>query len=102
MLKTAVLTLGLCVLGQNALAVETPKYDRKIERAAMERAARKVGALRQTLNVEIKAGTGDAADLPRQLDLEPTAGVLAQPDKSVLPEPVEIKNFTIIAGEYDN
>jgi hypothetical protein len=101
MLKTAVLTLGLCVLGSGACAVETPKYDRKIERAAIERAAAKMGVLRQTLEVEIKVAAADATVLPPKLDPAPTATVFVQPNEPRFPKPARVKNFVIIAGEYD-
>jgi hypothetical protein len=101
MLKTAMLTLGLTALGAGALAAEMPKYDRKIERAAMERVAAKVGGLRETLDVEIKVALADVAALPIELDLAPTATVLARHGEPQQSEPVEIKNFRIIAGEYD-
>jgi hypothetical protein len=100
MLKTALLTLGFCVLGSGAFAVETPKYDRKIERAAIDRAAAKMGSLRETLAEEIKVATADLAALPVELDLAPTATVFGQPNEPRFPEPVELKNFRIIAGEY--
>jgi hypothetical protein len=98
MLKTAILTLGICVLGSSAFAVETPKYDRKIERAAMERVALKMGGLRETLDVEIRVA--DIAALPVGLDLAPTATVFVQPNEPRFPRPAEVKNFRIIAGEY--
>jgi hypothetical protein len=101
MLKTAVMTLGFCVLGSGASAVETPKYDRKIERAAMERVALKMGSLRETLEVEIKVAVADVAALPIKLDPTPTATVLVQPNEPRFPKPAEVKNFRIIAGEYN-
>ena len=98
MLKTAMLTtLAMMWLGTKAFALETPKYDRKIERAAMERVALKMGGLRETLDVEIKV----AAAAPLELDLSPTATVLVQPNEPRFPRPVEVKSFRIIAGEYD-
>jgi hypothetical protein len=100
MLKTAMLTLGFCALGSSALAIETPKYDRKIERAAMERVASKMGGLRETLEVEIKFAVADVAALPVKLDLTPTAAVNVQPNEPRFPKPAEVKNFRIIAGEY--
>jgi hypothetical protein len=97
MLKTALLTtLAVMWIGAKAFAAETPTYDRKIERAAMERAAAKMGGLRETLDFEIKV-----AALPPKLDLTPTATVLVQPSEPRSPKPGEVKNFTIIAGEYD-
>ena len=97
MLKTALLTtLAVMWLGTKAFAVETPKYDRKIERAAMERVALKMGSLRETLGAEVKA-----AALPLKLDPTPTAGVLVQPNEPRFPKPAHVRNFTIIAGEYD-
>jgi hypothetical protein len=101
MLKTAILTLGFCALGSGALAVETPKFDRKIERAAIERVAAKMGGLRETLAEEIKVAAADIAALPVELDLAPTATVLVQPNEPRFPKPVEVKNFRIIAGEYN-
>jgi hypothetical protein len=101
MLKTAIMTLGICVLASSALAVETPKYDLKIERAAIERVALKMGGLRETLDVEIKVAVADVAALPIILDLTPTATVLVQPNEPRFPKPAEVKNFRIIAGEYD-
>jgi hypothetical protein len=100
MLKTAIMTLGICVLGSSAFAVETPKYDRKIERAAMERVALKMGGLRETLEVEIKYAVADVAVLPVKLDLTPTATVFVQPNEPRFPRPAQVKNFRIIAGEY--
>jgi hypothetical protein len=100
MLKTAILTLGFCVLGSGAFAAETPKYDRKIERAAMERVALKMGGLRATLDVEIRVAEADIAALPVELDLAPTATVFVQPNEPRFPRPAEVKNFRIIAGEY--
>lgn len=99
MLKTALLTLGLCVLGSGAFAVEKPRYDRKIERAAIDRVAMKMGGLRETLEVEVKLAAADVA-VP-QLDPAPTAGVLVQPNEPRFPKPAHVRNFTIIAGEYD-
>jgi hypothetical protein len=98
MLKTAVLTLGLSVLGASAFAVETPNYDRKIERAAIEQVAKKLGGLRETLDIDVKVAV---AALPVELDLPPTATVFAQPNEPRFPKPAEVKNFRIIAGEYD-
>ena len=102
MLKTAVMTtLAVTWLGAKAFAVETPAYDRKIERAAMERVALKMGGLRETLEVEVKAAAADLAQLPLKLDPTPTAWVLVQPNEPRFPKPAPVKNFTIIAGEYD-
>ncbi len=101
MLKTALLTtLAMMWLGTKAFAVETPKYDLKIERAAVERVASKMGGLRETLEIEIKIALADAASVPPKLDLAPTSTVLVQPNEPRFPRPVEIKNFRIIAGEY--
>ena len=101
MLKTALLTtLTVMWLGTKAFAIETPKYDRKIERAAMERVALKMGGLRETLDVEIKIAVADVAALRLKLDLTPTATVLVQPNEPRFPRSAEIKNFRIIAGEY--
>jgi hypothetical protein len=101
MLKTALLTtLTVMLLGTKGFAVETPKYDRKIERAAMERAASKMGGLRETLEVEIKAAAADVTAAPLELDFAPTSTVLVQPNEPRFPKPAETKNFRIIAGEY--
>ena len=97
MLKTALLTtLAMMWLGTKAFAVEKPEFDRKIERAAMERVALKMGGLRESLDAETKA-----AAVPPILDPAPTAGVLVQPNEPRFPRPAHVKNFTIIAGEYD-
>ena len=102
MLKTALLTtLAVMWLGTKAFAVEKPEFDRKIERAAMERVAMKMGVLRETLEVEFKVAAADAAAFPLNLDQTPTAGVLVQPNEPRFPRPAHVKNFTIIAGEYD-
>jgi hypothetical protein len=104
MLKTALLTLGFCVVGTGAFAIETPKYDRKIERAAMEQVARKMGDLRETLVVEARIAEPVMAlntDLDIKLDLGQTAGIAAKPKKPHLSAPKKPKNFRIIAGEYN-
>jgi hypothetical protein len=102
MLKTAMLTtLAVMWIGTKAFAVEMPKYDRKIERAAMERVALKMGGLRATLEVAVKLAMADVAALPLNLDPTPTATVLVQPNEPRFPRPEEVKNFRIIAGEYD-
>lgn len=96
MLKTAILTtLAAAWLGANALAMETPKYDRKIERAAMARVAMKMGGLRETLEADAKI----AARV--MLDPTPTASVLVQPNEPRFPRPAPPRNFRIIAGEYN-
>jgi hypothetical protein len=101
MLKTALLTtLAVMWIGTKAFAVETPKYDRKIERAAMEQVAKKMGGLRETLEAEIKIAAADAAAALPELDLAPTSTVLVQPNEPRFPNPAKTKNFRIIAGEY--
>jgi hypothetical protein len=101
MLKTALLTtLAAMWLGTKAFAVETPKYDRKIERAAIERVAAKLGGLRETLDAGVKFAAADVAPLPLKLDLTPTATVLVQPNEPRFPRPARARHFTIIAGEY--
>jgi hypothetical protein len=100
MLKTAIMTLGFCVLGSGALAVESPKFDHKIEQAAIERAAAKMGGLRETLEAEIKVAAADVHVSPLRLDPTPTATVFTQPNEPRFPAPAEVKNFRIIAGEY--
>ena len=102
MLKTALLTtLAMMWLGREAYAVETPKHDRKIERAAIERVAQKMGGLRETLDVEVKIAMADVAAAPAGLDLAPTATILVQPNEPRFPRPAPVKFFTIIAGEYN-
>jgi hypothetical protein len=101
MLKTAVLTLGISVVGSGAFAVETPAYDRKIERAAIERVAMKMGGLRETLDARENLAAADAAAQPPKLDPAPTATVLVQPNEPRFPKSARVKNFVIIAGEYD-
>lgn len=104
MLKTALLTLGFCVVGTGAFAIETPKYDRKIERAAMERVATKMGALRETIIVEAKIAEPEMAlnaDLDIKLDLGQTAGIAAQPNELRLAAPEKPKNYRVIAGDYN-
>jgi hypothetical protein len=100
MLKTALISLGFCVVGTGAFAIETPKYDRKIERAAMEQVAKKMGDLRETIVVEAKIIEPEMA-LNIDLDLGQTAGIAAEPTKPLLPMPEKPKNFRIIAGEYN-
>ena len=95
MLKTALLTtLAVTWMGTKAFAIETPKYDRKIERAAIERVARKMGGLRETLDVEVKIAAADTAALPLELDQTPTATVFIQPNEPRFPRPAPVKNFT--------
>ena len=99
MLKTAMLTLGLCVLGTNAFAIETPRYDRKIERAAMLQVAKKMGTLRETFTVETRIAEPEMA-LNLTLDPGQTGGIAAQPNEPRFPLAEKPKNFRIIAGEY--
>lgn len=101
MLKTALLTIGYCAFGSSAFAIETPKYDRKIERAAMIQVARKIGGLRATFDVETKVAAADRPALPLNLDPTPTATVMVHPNAPRFANQAQFKNFTIIAGEYD-
>ena len=101
MLKTALLTtMAVMWLGTKAFAVETQKYDRKIERAAIERVALKMGGLREALEAETKFAVADIAAAPVELDLLPTATVIVQPNEPRFPLPVKTPGFRIIAGEY--
>ena len=99
MLKTAMLTLGLCVSGTNAFAAETPSYDRKIERAAILQVAKKMGALRETLADETRIAEPEMA-MNVDIDLGQTMSIAAQPNEPRFPLHDKPKNFRIIAGEY--
>ena len=102
MLKTALLTtLAVMWLGAEAFAVEMPTYDRKIERAAIERVASKMGGLRETLEAETKLAAADMAAARVELDPLPTATVLVQPNEPRFTQPVKTRGFWIIAGEYN-
>jgi hypothetical protein len=62
MLKTALTAILIAGFAANALAVEGPKYDRKIEAAVKRIVARKVGDIRGPFNADANAiAAGDAA-----------------------------------------
>lgn len=101
MLKTALLvTFAMTAFGTKANAYETPNYDRKIEHAAIQQVAKKMGALRETLTVETRIAEPEMA-MNIDLDLGQTAGIGPQPNEPRFPAPGKHKNFRIIAGEYN-
>ena len=96
MLKTALyVTLAMGALGTGANAFETAKYDRKIEQAAVNQVAKKMGALRESVDAETNVAVADMTQLP-ELDMVPTSGAWARPSRTPQPQVF----FRIIAGEY--
>jgi hypothetical protein len=97
MLKTALAFACLGVGLTHASAFETPKYDRKIERAAIAQVGKKMGALRETVDVEL---TVIVSELPEAepLDREETAGIDVT-ERGPMQGPVH-KKFWFVAGVY--
>jgi hypothetical protein len=97
MLKTATALLCLCVGSTGALAFETPKYDRKIERAAIAQVSKKMGSLRETVDVELPV---IVTELPEAepLDAQETAAI--EPQVRGPMQGPEYKAFWYVAGVY--
>ncbi len=98
MLKTAVITIGISALGTGAFAVEMPKYDRKIERAAIVQVARKMGALRQTL-LHPAVIVDRSGVTP--FDMQTTSGIFTQPNEPRFGTLQAPKYYFILAGSYN-
>jgi hypothetical protein len=97
MLKTALTLACLGATSVAALAFETPKFDRKIERAAIMQVSKKMGALRETMAAEL---TVLVTEIPAQpeLDTEQTAGIAGS---ASMQGPAMPKAFWFVAGVYD-
>jgi hypothetical protein len=97
MLKTATALLCLCVGSTGALAFETPKYDRKIERAAIAQVGKKMGALRETVDVELPVIVTELQEA-QPLDAQETAGI--DPEVRGPMQGPAYKKFWFVAGVY--
>jgi hypothetical protein len=97
MLKTALTLACLGATSVAALAFETPKFDRKIEHAAIMQVSKKMGALRETMTAELPVL---ATEIPAQpeLDAGQTAGIV---DNAPVQGPEKRKNFWFVAGVYE-
>ena len=101
MLKTALTLACLGATTLAALAFETPKYDHKIERAAIMQVGKKMGALRETMATELPV---IVTEIPaqRELDSEQTAGILVNAaQKGPMQGPAAPKAFWFVAGVYE-
>jgi hypothetical protein len=94
MLKTALALACLCAATVAAPAFETQKYDAKIERAAIAQVGKKMGALRETVELELPVA---ATEIPVASNLDETAGI---PEPHTMQAPAAPKMFRIVAGNY--
>ncbi len=60
MLKTALLAVMIAGFATNAMAIDGPKYDRKIEAAVKKIVAKKVGDIRGPFDTEARPIVGEA------------------------------------------
>jgi hypothetical protein len=94
MLKTALTLICLCAVTAAAPAFETQKYDTKIERAAIAQVGKKLGALRETVELELPVA---ATEIPVASNPDVTAGI---PQPHTVPASAAPKMFRIVAGNY--
>jgi hypothetical protein len=97
MLKTALTLACFGATTVAALAFETPKFDRKIERAAIVQVGKKMGALRETLATELPVSVTEIAAQP-ELDTEQTAGIASA---APMQGPAMPEAFWFVAGVYE-
>jgi hypothetical protein len=97
MLKTATALFCLCAVSTTALAFETPKYDRKIERAAIAQVGKKMGALRETVDVELPI---TVTELPEAEPLDDQETAAIEPRARGLMQGPVFKKFWFAAGVY--
>lgn len=97
MLKTALAFACLCAGLTSASAFEAPKYDRKIERAAIAQVGKKMGALRETMDVELPIAVTEVPETA-PLDAEETAGI--DLDARGPMQGPDYKKFWFVAGVY--
>lgn len=84
MLRTALLAALIAGFASGAMAIEGPKYDRKIEAAVKKIVAKRVGGIRGAFDAEARlvvAGETEAIDVPAEQPLVEVAllDVAAQP-----------------------
>lgn len=96
MLKTALALTCLAATSLTAQAFETPKYDRKIEQAAIAQVGKKLGALREGVDAELPVTVAEIPAAP-ELDFDQTAGVL---ERAPVQGPAIPKKFWFVAGVY--